>query len=132
MRIKYTIILMIILTASISFSYNCISEHHKSLYNVHSYCCKHMGRDLEDTLESIFIPVKIEIGKTKGNHEINFRHLWISINGYHIDSVSLTPAYYNVERYSEERYTFDDYSDYEEHLIKRSMGFNQSRLTKLN
>ena len=87
-----------------------------------------MARDIEDRLESVYIPVKIEIGKTPGNHEINFRHLWVSINGYHIDSVSLMPAFSNTERYSAERQTFDDYSDYLEYKVKRDATFDANRL----
>lgn len=69
-------------------TYMLISCYHASLYDRQSYNCRHMSRDLEDWIESFGFDVKIAS---------NGRHMWIVVWGIHYDSVSLFPAWWDLD-----------------------------------
>lgn len=79
------------------------------LYDADDYCCRHMARDAEQILESIGIPVILVRG-----HNEEGGHLWFSIYGISIDSVSLLPFPMEVF-YPEEPNYFINWDDYVEH-----------------
>ena len=58
--------------------------HHSFLYDDPDYVCRHMARDLERNLENIGLDTKIIS---------NNKHMWISIYGFEIDSVTLLPIF---------------------------------------
>jgi len=103
-----TKILNLILIASLIIGgYAAIGIWHAALYDEDAYCCRHMGRDIEDILESYHIPVTIEIGEDDAGN----KHLWFSIGILHIDSVTLLPCN-NHNTYHLYRHAFNDYQDY--------------------
>ncbi len=60
-----TKILNLILIASLIIGgYAAVGIWHTTLYDIDNYCCRHMGRDIEDILESYYIPITIEIGES--------------------------------------------------------------------
>ena len=89
----------------ILLNYLIIGYGHSLLYEEDVYVCRHMSRDLEDSLESVGIPVTIIIAS---NHNNSKAHMWIKVLGIELDSVYLTP----YSGYDNNRFEFDDYDDY--------------------
>ena len=104
---RITVIILVIIAA-----YLCLCLAHGMQYDRNIYCCRHMSSDLEDTIESIGIPVEIVVGYTKPD-----AHMWIRIAGIDIDSVYLIP-YPNSAIYKYNQTVYDDYNDYQAYMNK--------------
>ena len=88
-------------------AYLLICFTHSTMYDIDTYCCRHMSRDIEDTLEAIGIPVII----VTGANDYNERHMWIRIGIIDVDSVSLLP-FLSPYSYPRDMKFFNDYDDY--------------------
>ena len=103
--------------------FSLLTLSHRMTYDYHTYCCRHMARDIEDALETLGLDVKIESGY-KINKSMTIRdengtregrmykqgHMWISVYGYDIDSVWLVPL--NLDAmYPHRHNVYDDWSE---------------------
>ena len=79
------------------------SLHHSFMYSDPDYVCRHMARDLESNLEKIGLDVKLV-----SNH----KHMWISISGIEIDSVSFIPMYFYPHN-QDNITTYESYGEYQ-------------------
>jgi len=92
---------------SVWLSYLFCALHHSLMYSDPDYVCRHMARDLETNLEKIGFDVKLV-----SNH----KHMWISVNGFQIDSVSLFPIQFTPH----DRSNVTFYENYGEYQILRN------------
>lgn len=91
----------------ILLNYCIIGIGHAMLYEPDAYTCRHMARDIEDTLESMGIDVTIVTGR---NHNNSKGHMWVKIFGVDFNSVTLMPYYPTTYKYR--IYEFKDYEYY--------------------
>lgn len=107
MKKQYKTVLFLFLLAII-LCYLTVCAWHASGYVPDVYVCRHMARDLEDSFESVGFDVKIIHAK---NIDDNRGHLWISINGLEIDSITLLPM--SLIKLSGKNYVnIGEYDDY--------------------
>lgn len=99
-------------------------------YSSEVYVCRHMARDIEDTLEPFGFDVVCVVGKDRplgpdgvdgGNRS---GHMWVEINGITIDSVYLLPFYPGINEYS---YNITRYDDYQEYLNAKGVTDEEDR-----
>lgn len=107
--VKITIVVLIVIAC-----YVATGIIHASAYEKDVYVCRHMARDLEDTLETIGLEVKLVSGKKT---QEKTGHLWISVYGLEIDSVTLMPMSLLNEKYDNIS-TYDDYRTWAEDHYK--------------
>lgn len=81
---------------------------HGLSYHEPDYMCAQMARDLEKTLESIGLDVKIMSGYSPIRQE---GHVWIKVYGIEIDSIWLLPIK-NSHVYNYNLHEFDNYDDF--------------------
>ena len=79
-----------------------------------SHPCMHLSERLEDSLESIGIPVSLGVCWNVENDTITAGHMYIVIVGVPIDSTSLLPVVNTYYRYDDIHESFTDMEDYYE------------------
>lgn len=115
---------IILVALLVVFCYVAAGIIHASAYKEDVYVCRHMARDLEDRLESVGLDVKLVSGQ---NVNGKTGHLWISVYGLEVDSVTLLPMslmnkeYVNITIYDDYRvWAENNYKPdtYQEMLLK--------------
>lgn len=100
--LKLVLIVLILLVSNMSY-------RSFILYDREEYCCRHMARDLEKSIEQLGIPVTLKRGD-KINDDSG--HMWVNICGIDVDSVMLIP--FPMDILYENITSFDNYESYEQ------------------
>ena len=98
---KRDFVFFFVMSLWLSYLFCCL--HHTLIYDDPDYVCRHMARDLEINLEKIGFDVKLV-----SNH----KHMWISINGFQVDSVSLFPIQFTPHDYKNVT-IYESYTEYQ-------------------
>lgn len=84
-------------------------------YNAGEYDCRHMSRDVEDSLENIGFNITLRRGESDDGEG----HIWLVVNNlFELDSVTLLPLHVS-DKYPKYQFDFDDYEDYQEWKLRR-------------
>lgn len=102
-RYKTLFVFLVVMSSYLAFC-----AYHASGYVPDVYVCHHMARDLEDSFESLGMDTKIIYGK---NADGDGAHLWVSVNGLEIDSVTLLPMSL-VKLCGKKYFDIREYDDY--------------------
>lgn len=102
LRLSKTVFIILIIISC----YLVVSAYHAMGYKDGVYVCRHMARDIEDALEKTGIDVQVVSGK---NVNGKTSHMWVKIYGLDVDSVTLLPMSFLINKKYINIKVYDDY-----------------------